>query len=441
MWTAFEDKSSLLSNNETRCACGQLPLLRADCLGQSASSSEWFRRLLHGRVPGPTKSDRLWHGGGISFTSRRPDVRTSSVSHISSQFKVAEVGRNQTRCAPTDRSVFDLSISQNKRRIMKTYRTAFTLVELLVVIAIIGILISLLLPAVQQAREAARRMQCTNNMKQLTLAMHNYESTFKQFPQPAEDSLYGYSAQAKLLPYIEQGNLEDLIDYTQPLLSGVAYDPDLNPNLMNVVRQPLSVLQCPSDPGDPFSIEDGNVWAGTNYMMNAGPGSGMSYCSRSDTDGLFWRGSNTRFRDITDGTSNTIAIAETLYGLRGDDTADLIDASKQIKRVSGGGPCSATAESLVTRSATRYEGRRAGQWIRNITYQTLINAFFPPNAREPDVSHHGEAISGARSHHPGGVNVSLCDGSVRFVTETIDLATWRNLHNRHDGQVLTGFSQ
>lgn len=324
---------------------------------------------------------------------------------------------------------------------MKPARSAFTLVELLVVIAIIGVLISLLLPAVQQAREAARRMQCTNNLKQLTLAMHNYESTYKQFPQPAEDSLYGYSAQAKLLPFIEQGNLSDLIDYSQPLLSGVANDPDLNPALINVVRQPLSVLQCPSDPGNPLSTEKGNVWAGGNYMANAGPGIGMSYCSRSDTDGLFWRGSNTKFRDVTDGTSNTIAFAETLYGLRGDDTADLVDYRTQIMRVSGGGPCSAPAESLVTRSATRYEGRRAGQWIRNITYQTLINAFFPPNAKSPDVSHHGEAISGARSQHPGGANVSLCDGSVRFVTETIDLATWRNLHNRHDGQVLTGFSQ
>lgn len=322
---------------------------------------------------------------------------------------------------------------------MKSARTAFTLVELLVVIAIIGVLVSLLLPAVQQAREAARRMQCTNNLKQLALATHNYESTYKQFPQPAEDSLYGYSALAKLLPFIEQGNLENLIDYNEPLLSGVAYAPTLNANLLNVVNQPLAVLQCPSDPGNPSHVEDGNTWSGGNYMGNAGPGTGDLYCSRSDTHGIFWRGSNTKFRDITDGTSNTVLFAETLYGLRGDDTASLVDYNTQIKRVSGGGPCSATAEDLVARAATRYEGRRAGQWIRNITYHTLINAFYPPNAKYPDVSHHGEAISGARSHHPGGANVSLCDGSVRFVTETIDLPTWRNLHDRLDGQVLGEF--
>ena len=322
---------------------------------------------------------------------------------------------------------------------MNTSRSAFTLVELLVVIAIIGILIALLLPAVQQAREAARRMQCTNNLKQLGLATHNYESTYKQFPQPADDSLYGYSAQAKLLPFIEQGNLEDLIDYSEPLLHGVAYAPTLNANLQGVVRQPLAILQCPSDAGNPMLVDNDETWAGTNYMGNAGPGAGNTYCSRSDTYGIFWRGSNTRFRDVTDGTSNTVLFAETLFGLRGDDSTDLIDSDRQIKRVSGGGPCSVAAEDLVARSATRYEGRRAGQWIRNITYQTLINSFYPPNAKQPDVSHHGESISGARSDHPGGANVGLCDGSVRFVTETIDLTTWRNLHDRRDGQVLAEF--
>ncbi len=132
-------------------------------------------------------------------------------------------------------------------------------------------------------------------------------------------------------------------------------------------------------------------------------------------------------------------LAETLFGLRGDDTLDLIDARRQLKRVSAGGPCTQPAETMAPLPAVRYEGRRAGQWIRNLTYHTLTNAFFPPNSPVPDVAHHGEALSGERSLHPGGVQIALADGSVRFVAETIELNTWRNLHARNDGQVIGGY--
>ncbi|MEM8734853.1 MAG: DUF1559 domain-containing protein [Planctomycetota bacterium] len=317
--------------------------------------------------------------------------------------------------------------------------SGFTLVELLVVIAIIGILVGLLLPAVQAAREAARRMQCSNNLKQLALASHNYESAYKRFPGPADDSLYGYSFQAKLLPFVEQANLHNLIDYREPLLQGLPWRPSVNPALLPVVDKPLSVFLCPSDPGDVFYVENGQTWAGLNYMANAGPGIDLLYCSRVDTHGLVWRGSNVKFGDITDGTSNTMIMAETLFGLRTGDTTDLLDAQSQVKRVSGGPPCVELAQDLVGRAASRYEGRRAGQWIRNITYQTHINGFFPPNAKVPDVAHHGECISGSRSKHTGGVNVALCDGSVHFVPENIDLDVWRRVHDRQDGEVLDGF--
>lgn len=321
---------------------------------------------------------------------------------------------------------------------MKPTRVAFTLVELLVVIAIIGILVGLLLPAVQAAREAARRMQCSNNLKQLALASHNYESAFKRLPGPAEDSLVAYSAQAKLLPFIEQSNLNALIDFRQPLLLPPAFNPTINPPLRPVVDRKLDVMLCPSDAGEVFYTENGQRWAGLNYMVNAGPGTGMTYCSRSDTTGMFWRGSTVRFGDVTDGTSNTLLLAETLMGSR-IDSPTLTDHRTQLKRVGGGAPCSATAEVLVTRTATGFEGRRAGQWIRNITYQTFANAFLPPNAKEPDVSHHGECLSPARSRHPGGVNTALVDGSVQFITDSIDLSVWRNLHARNDGQVVSAF--
>ncbi|MFK7734478.1 MAG: DUF1559 domain-containing protein [Pirellulaceae bacterium] len=318
-------------------------------------------------------------------------------------------------------------------------KTGFTLVELLVVIAIIGILVGLLLPAVQAAREAARRMQCSNNLKQLALAAHNYESAYKRFPGPADDSLYAYSYQAKLLPFVEQSNLNNLIDFREPLLQGLAWRPTLNPALLPVVNRPLSVFMCPSDPGDVMYVENGQEWAGLNYMANAGPGIDLLYCSRADTHGMVWRGSNVRFGDITDGTSNTLLMAETLFGLRIGDTTELVDHRTQVKRVSGGPPCVTPAQDLVLQAGSRYEGRRAGQWIRNITYQTHINGFFPPNANLPDVAHHGECVSGSRSEHTGGVNAALGDGSVQFVSNSIDIEIWRRVHNRKDGETLDGF--
>ena len=318
-------------------------------------------------------------------------------------------------------------------------RRGFTLIELLVVIAIIAILIALLLPAIQQAREAARRVQCTNHLKQLGLAVHNYHDTHQRFPLNASSSLYGYSPQAQILPFIEQGNLHGLIDFNEPLLTGVPWNPSLNSALLPIIDQRIPVLLCPSDAGEAYYIdENGDRWAGTNYLVNAGSGNGFNYCS-NENDGLFWDGSNTRMRDITDGTSNTILLAEGLFGQRGPDTTILQDPERQLKRVSGGGPCSVTADDLVSRTATRYEGSRAGAWVRGTPYMTFVNGYYSPNSENPDVVHHGEIITAARSLHTGGVNAALADGSVHFVSENIDLATWRNLFSRNDGQVIGDF--
>jgi prepilin-type N-terminal cleavage/methylation domain-containing protein len=312
----------------------------------------------------------------------------------------------------------------------------FTLIELLVVIAIIAILIALLLPAVQQAREAARRTQCRNNLKQLTLAAHNYHDAHRCFPLQAGSSLYGYSAQAQLLPYHEQGNLHALIDFRLPLQIGLPWRPLVNPPLAPVASQPLAVLRCPSDAGNPIYIDsNGFSWAGGNYLVNGGSGIGTNYCSR-ENDGLFWRGSKTKIRDILDGTSNTVFMAETLFGRRGGDTATLTNPQRQMKRVSLGSPCQPTGDDMLAAPATRFEGSRAGSWISSTGYHTLIHGFLPPNSDEPDVVHHGEVLSGPRSLHTGGAIVSLCDGSVRFLSENIDLPAQRNLFARDDGNVI-----
>ena len=312
----------------------------------------------------------------------------------------------------------------------------FTLIELLVVIAIIAILIALLLPAVQQAREAARRTQCKNNLKQLALAAHNYHDTHSSFPLNAGSSLYGYSAQAQLLPFHEQGTLHNLIDFNLPAQTGMPWAPRMNPAIRPVASQTLNVMLCPSEPGDPFYIDgNGDTWAGGNYLLNGGSGAGVNYCSR-ENDGLFWRGSRTKFRDITDGTSNTVFMAEALFGDRGPDTTTLQDPQRQMKRVSGGPPCVPSADALAAMPASRYEGRRAGAWILSTGYHSLVHAYFTPNSDSPDVTHHGEIVSGPRSQHIGGAQAALCDGSVRFISESVDLTTFRRAFARDDGEVI-----
>ena len=320
------------------------------------------------------------------------------------------------------------------------FSKGFTLIELLVVIAVIGILIGMLLPAVQHVREAARRTHCANNLRQMGLAAHTFESAHQRLPSPAANSLIGYSVQAQLLPHLEQKNLQDLIDFRQPMFTGKPWAPTLNPAIAPVIDIRVSIFECPSDSGQVMYTDgDGLEWAGLNYLANSGTGTGVTYVTARPTDGLFWRGSETQFRQIKDGLSQTILFTETLFGLRGEDTTELVDAQRQMKRVGGGGPGSKTAEELVTQGATRYEGRRAGQWIRNLTYHTMTNGFLPPNSDTPDVAFHGDCLMAARSDHSGGVNVALADGSCHFVSDSIDLDIWRALHHRNDGTVISDF--
>jgi prepilin-type N-terminal cleavage/methylation domain-containing protein len=171
-------------------------------------------------------------------------------------------------------------------------RRAFTLIELLVVIAIIAVLISLLLPAVQMAREAARRIQSTNNLKQIGLAMHNYESSIGSFPGFGQSTAFGFSPLARILPYLEQENLVNLVNFQVPIYTGSGPNIRLNPVHSTAANFVINGYLCPSDGGNPLfqNILGGNS-AGTTYALCTGSGTDLNYHVELPTNGMFWYGS------------------------------------------------------------------------------------------------------------------------------------------------------
>jgi len=323
----------------------------------------------------------------------------------------------------------------------------FTLVELLVVIAIIGILVALLLPAIQAAREAARRSQCSNNQKQLGVALHNYHDTYRVFP-PAGIG-YGWCSEGRagfpnmlnvsgwtmVLPFVEQQSLYDRYDRAQSASTqNTTYCCSLPPNshgtLMGdpvttssnaeVVATLLSVFRCPSDPGDPYhsttsaayAIKPGSGYAGakTNYdfsvnrTLNCDYWNGLAMQSRA----MFGENSDATFASVTDGTSNTIAIGETLHNVCN-------------------GVCPAWG----------YRG-----WVMpGVDISRPINLFFIPGAAPGHACL--QVIPGRLgdwgdpgSLHPGGCQVVFADGSVTFVSENTDVVVRRALQTMSGGESL-----
>ncbi|MCC9605088.1 DUF1559 domain-containing protein [Blastopirellula sp. JC732] len=300
----------------------------------------------------------------------------------------------------------------------------FTLVELLVVIAIIGVLIALLLPAVQQAREAARRMQCSNNLKQLGLAMHNYHDTYGTFPYGSIGCCYG-TWQVAILPQLEQTALYDNYDFTLKY-TGNTYGSSAN---IDVTSKRLEMLTCPSDSPRNNVSSSGTVGvASHNYAVNFG---NTGYAQQDDLNGVkfggapfSYNGSNAKkiygFRDVVDGTSNTMLAAEVLQG----------------------------AESPLDLRGYTYWGDASG-----------FETYLAPNSSQPDALYTATyctnqpernlpcvvatgsypTMFGSRSRHPGGVQTVLCDGSARFVSENIKLDTWRALSTTRGSEVLSEF--
>jgi prepilin-type N-terminal cleavage/methylation domain-containing protein/prepilin-type processing-associated H-X9-DG protein len=313
-----------------------------------------------------------------------------------------------------------------------TRREAFTLIELLVVIAIIAILIGLLLPAVQKVRASAARLKCANNLNQIGLALHNYDENLGAFPPGRNQFPNVVSAPARLLAYVEQDNLQKLVNY-----DGTLADPQ------NVLasRTRVSLFGCPSDARN--GQVPGMIDFGTNYVACNGTGvtadsSGAitSHLRISDGNGLFVQ-TPIRIADVTDGLSNTAAFSESTLGT-GQVPASPAAADPRfvVLEVPGGNdPTPAACDG----AAGSFAANRGGMWINGHYGNTLYNHFYPPNVPgkwDCGNASHNKGLAAARSFHAGGVNVLWADGSVRFVRDSIQLGIWRAFATRDGGEVV-----
>jgi prepilin-type N-terminal cleavage/methylation domain-containing protein len=316
-------------------------------------------------------------------------------------------------------------------------RSGFTLIELLVVFAIIGILVAILLPAVQQAREASRRIVCSNNLRQLGVALHNFHSIHRRFPPGRGDPLPGvFSAHAYLLEHLEQTSVRQVIDFrkaptTFSVAGGVVHDGAVN---LPAATARLTVLQCPSDAfanGVP-----GSEFGSTNYAANAGSGLKL-WGSLTDADGVFFKGSRIGLRDITDGSTKTVAMSERLNGPGRQDAGSVeSDVQRLMLEIPGGNDT--TPEACASPNSGNCYQERGAKWILGNYGNTLYNHYYTPNAATWDCMNlqQQKALSAARSMHPGGVMVLHCDSSVKFSSDSIDLSLWRTLATRQAGEVI-----
>ncbi|EAQ78732.1 DUF1559 domain-containing protein [Blastopirellula marina] len=306
-------------------------------------------------------------------------------------------------------------------------RSAFTLVELLVVIAIIGVLIALLLPAVQQAREAARRISCSNNLKQLGLAMHNYHDTYlslpygqfayglysginPEFTDTAGEQPYGATWFQGTLPFVEQSAIYDAIKTDMPSMPST----DWSSTARNTV---VSSFVCPSDPS---GGKVGTVGFQGNYLGNAHTDT-LNPGNLGDAVGVLFMKSSINFRDVTDGTSNTLMFGECVQDANGEP-ADAIG------------------------------GYWDGQFME--TMFTARSSWGFNNAQIPDIGDGARCFSSTkrlcspsgpyastymlRSYHPGGVMTSRVDASVSFLPDTMNKDIFSYMGARNDGNVVSG---
>ncbi|MDB5391165.1 MAG: putative major pilin subunit [Planctomycetaceae bacterium] len=323
-------------------------------------------------------------------------------------------------------------------------RRAFTLIELLVVIAIIAVLIALLLPAVQQAREAARRTQCKNNLKQLGIALHNYLDALSVFPPAncysASSSSVSWSMQSRILPYLDQGNLTKLINFS------VAYSNPLN---AAVTGNRISVLLCPSDQNDKpkLSATGGNNHYTFSYAASRGTWFVWDPATQTTGNGAFGVNSRYTTASFTDGLSNTIGLSEIksfqpVYNK--SNPSATIGTPMPLTPSAAAGMCGGT---LSTTGHT--------EWVDGKIHETSFTGTFAPNTQvlvagvdvdyvstteqAPTSTAVTYAAVTSRSWHIGIVNSLLMDGSVRSVSENISTTVWQSLISRNGGEIVGEF--
>jgi prepilin-type processing-associated H-X9-DG protein len=304
---------------------------------------------------------------------------------------------------------------------MKTRRRAgFTLIQLLVILAIFAILLGLLLPAIQKVREAANRMKSQNNLKQMALACHNYHDVNGKFPSGNDAN--NFSAAAYLLPYLEQDNVFKMIDFGKPMTDEA-----------NAAVRKLVIRTFLADTDSVTTVKED--FGATNYLFNAGSNPDLK-----DNDGVFFQESATKIADITDGTSNTILAGETLKGDGKKQAVDVRrqyvllgkDALKEIKDDAG-------VEDF--KNNKNIAGDRCASWMDGRFLQGTFTGTRALNDTRPDVSCEGlGGLSGLRSYYAGYItNIAMCDGSVRAISSSVKLETWKLLTARNDGQPIPDF--
>jgi len=327
-------------------------------------------------------------------------------------------------------------------------RSGFSLVELLVVIAIIAVLIGLLLPAVQKAREAAARAKCQNNLKQIGLAMHNYASANGNLPPATLSTSFtsNWSALALVNPFLEQTNIYRQLDVTKPMYVYTGTPPDYFTVNQQAVGYLVPAFLCPSDKGKPVAANRYGVaaWGPTNYVCNIGTGVSVDSSKYLDgsakkTNGPFQAldAEAIKIEEITDGASHTVLLSESLLGdgVAGSSVPlpSVVDPDTTYVSPAVGTTLSAancSSASLINNQDLRGFAWAAGE-IRCANY----NHFYSPNSKTPDCigtgpspDYHDIGWRAARSKHGGGVNVVLADGATRFVSDRVDLTNvWRAL--------------
>ncbi len=326
-------------------------------------------------------------------------------------------------------------------------RRAFTLIELLVVIAIIGVLIALLLPAVQSAREAARRAQCTNNLKQIGIALHNYHSGLNSFPvgflypsrgaAPGIPALhYRWSVLAQLTPYLEQTNVHNALNFDFPIASGSTPIYGVGvftifPANLTGMRARVETFICPSDGGD----QPSPLYGPSNYVFCTGDGSNGGDATRSR--GAFILEQAQNMATIRDGSSNTVAGSEQLLSPQ-DVPAQTtgIPVPGEWQRALARTTTPLTDEKCAAPNGWNFS-KGTGWWDGDYR-NTLYNHYHSPNARKFDcITFHNPGWKAARSAHPGGVVTLFCDGHVTFMKDTVSLETWRAVATRNGGETIS----